>query len=124
MPGKTVLIVEDDPVTRQVLHTALKEKGYGVVLAVDANGALTAAQKNRPDLVVLDLGLPAGGGFGFLNRLRMFPALQMIPVIVVSGQDRAANEPRARDAGASEYLEKPVRHQDVVAAAQRLIGGP
>jgi CheY-like chemotaxis protein len=111
-----VLIVDDDPVTRSVLHSALTAENFTTVIAADAICALVQARTAKPDVILLDLGLPAGGGFLFLERLRRFPQLAVIPVIVISGQDRASNEPRALAAGAMAYLPKPALHEDVVYA--------
>ena len=124
MAGKKVLIVEDDPITRQVLQAAIAAAGYEVVVAVDANAALMEVQKKKPDIVMLDIGLPAGGGFTFLQRLKLFPALSSIPIVVVSGKERATTEPRAREAGTAAYLEKPVKPEEVLATIERFVGKP
>ena len=122
MPPKKILIVEDDPVGRQILHRALSNAGYDATLASDAMTALTQTQRANPDLIILDLGLPAGGGYTFLQRVKTFPRLAVIPILVVSGQDRATNEPRALGAGASSYLEKPAPPDVVIAEVKRLLG--
>jgi DNA-binding response OmpR family regulator len=121
MATKTILIVEDDPVGRQTLHTALRAQGFDTVLAGDAMTALTLARNRQPSLIILDLGLPAGGGFTFLQRLRMFPALAVIPVIVVSGQDRATHEQAAIDAGASAFISKPAAPEIIIARIRELL---
>jgi two-component system chemotaxis response regulator CheY len=114
MPPKRVLIVEDDPVNRRILHKAISAAGFDVLVTGDAMSALTETQRGKPDLIILDLGLPAGGGFTFLQRVKTFPKLALIPIVVVSGQDRAASEPRALAAGASFYIEKPAKPDEVV----------
>ena len=121
MAAKTILIVEDDPVGRQVLHTALRAEKFDTILAPDAMTALTLARDRKPALIILDLGLPAGGGFTFLQRLRMFPALAVIPVIVVSGQDRATNEQQALDAGASAFISKPASPETIISRIREFI---
>ena len=122
MANHTILIVEDDPVGRHILHTALRANQFETVMASDAMTALTLARQRVPSLIILDLGLPAGGGFTFLQRLRMFPALAVIPVLVVSGQDQATHEQAALDAGASAFLSKPVKPETVIAKIRELIG--
>ena len=104
---KKVLVIDDDAIARQIINAVLRKRGADVLMAADAMGALTMAQKHKPDLIILDLGLPAGGGFSVLQRLKMFPALSLIPVVVISGLDRGENEPLAIAAGAAEYIEKP-----------------
>lgn len=122
MPANKILIIEDDPVGRHILHTALKAAKFETAMAGDAMLALTQARQEKPDLIVLDLGLPAGGGFIFLHRLRMFPALAVIPVLVVSGLDRAVNEQAALDAGAAAYLEKPATPDVIIAKIREILG--
>jgi DNA-binding response OmpR family regulator len=121
MPKK-VLIVDDDPTLRKTVQVALQAERFSVVLAPDAMSALTQTKNEKPDLIILDLGLPAGGGFSFLERLKLFPALGGIPIIVVSGQDRSVAEPRAKEAGVTVYLEKPVLPQKIVEHVKFLLG--
>ena len=104
---KKVLVIDDDAIARQIINAVLRKRGAEVLMAADAMAAVTMAQKHKPDLIILDLGLPAGGGFSVLQRLKMFPALSLIPVVVISGLDRGENEPLAIAAGATEYIEKP-----------------
>lgn len=122
MPAKKILIIEDDQVGRHILHTALRAARFETVMAGDAMLALSLARQHKPDLIVLDLGLPAGGGFTVLQRLQMFPALATIPVLVVSGLDRATNEQMALDAGATAYLEKPSTPEAILAKIRELLG--
>jgi DNA-binding response OmpR family regulator len=118
---KKILIVEDDPVARQILFTQLKTK-YSILYSGDAMAALVEARKQVPDLIILDLGLPAGGGFTVLQRLKSMPNLAVIPVIVVSGLDRATHEKKALEAGAELYLQKPAPPDKLLAKIQELIG--
>jgi len=120
MPKK-ILIVEDDPVARQIMHTLLKSK-YQVFVSGDAMSALVEARNRKPDLIILDLGIPAGGGLTFLQRVKAIPALSVIPVLIVSGQDRNENEPKALAAGADGYLQKPPPDDQLLAKIHELIG--
>ncbi|HVS30064.1 MAG TPA: response regulator [Thermoanaerobaculia bacterium] len=121
--SRKILIVEDDPVGRHVLHTFLRQQNYDTILVSDVTAALNQARTQHPDAVILDLGLPAGGGFTFLERIRIFPALSVIPVIVVSGLDAEANEPRTRALGAREYLQKPASNEAILEAIEKVLGG-
>jgi CheY-like chemotaxis protein len=69
--------------------------------------AISEARKQRPDLIILDLGLPAGDGFVVMERLRALTPLALIPVIVVSGRSVEGNKERARKAGAKAFVQKP-----------------
>src|SRR3979409_2368241 len=84
MPTKKILIVEDDPDVREGMHVRLKANHYDTFVAAGALTALAEARKHQPDLIILDLGLPAGDGFVVMERLNRVPALALIPVIVVS----------------------------------------
>lgn len=118
---KKILVVEDDPIARQVMNARLKAS-YQVFMSGDALGAFSEARKQQPDLIILDLGLPAGGGFTVLQRVQSIPALAGIPVLVVSGLDRAANEKKAIDAGATAYIQKPAGEEELMAKIRELIG--
>src|SRR6202035_1742147 len=108
MSNKKIPIVEDDADVRMGLHVRLKANNYDIFFAVDAFSSLGEARKHEQDLILLDLGLPAGDGFVVMDRLKAVPALAMIPIIVVSGRSGAANRGRALKAGAKAFLEKPV----------------
>jgi DNA-binding response OmpR family regulator len=107
MTGKKILIVDDDPHLLLGLTAKLKANGYRVMCATDALSAITVARKEAPDLVILDLGLPAGDGFLVLERMRVLADLVAIPVIVLSARDPTDNKKRALDAGAVAYFQKP-----------------
>jgi two-component system OmpR family response regulator len=102
MSQKKILVIDDDPDVR------LKANSYDVILAEDGVASIEATRKHNPDLIVLDLGLPAGDGFSVLERLRTNINMSSIPVIVVSGRDRHPNRTRALEAGAYAFLQKPV----------------
>lgn len=121
MAKKKILIVDDDPVARQILHTQLRSQ-YEIAMTSDAMTAFAEARKIRPDLIVLDLGLPAGGGYSVLQRLKAIPALAVIPVLVVSGLDQAANEQKALDAGAAAYLKKQPSDDTLLEKIHELLG--
>ncbi|MGZ8795993.1 MAG: response regulator transcription factor [Thermoanaerobaculia bacterium] len=120
MPKK-ILIVEDDPVARQVMQVLLKSK-YQVFVSGDAMAGLIEVRHRMPDLIILDLGLPAGGGLSVLQRVKAIPALSVIPVLIVSGLDRNENEPKALAAGADAYLQKTPTNDELLAKIHELIG--
>jgi DNA-binding response OmpR family regulator len=106
---------------RQVLQIRLRANGYDVHCAEDGVGAISEARKHAPDLIVLDLGLPAGDGFVVLDRLKINLNLSSIPVIVLSGRDRRENQERALNAGARAFLQKPVRNTEFLALIQHTL---
>src|SRR6202161_4428886 len=92
--------------------------------AADGMASIAEARKQKPDLVILDLGLPAGDGFSVMERLKANDSLSLIPVIVVSARDREANMDRALKAGAKAFLQKPVENAELLAVIRRVLGEP
>jgi DNA-binding response OmpR family regulator len=119
---KKILIIDDDEHLLLGLTARLKTNGYAVVWAVDAVAAISVARKEAPDLVILDLGLPAGNGFLVLERMRALSDLVAIPVIVLSARDPSDNKRRALDAGAAAYFQKPPDNHEFLMAIRRALG--
>jgi len=114
-----ILVVDDDPDERQALQVRLKANGYDVHYAANGAGAISEARKHRPDLIVLDLGIPDGDGFAVLDILKTNFNLSSIPVIVLSGPDRRANEERVLNAGGRAFLQKPVQTDEFLAVIRQ-----
>jgi two-component system KDP operon response regulator KdpE len=117
-----VLVIEDDVDISRLLGMQLKAGGYELAYASDAVTAMTVARKERPDLIILDLGLPGGGGLLVLERLRAIAELAATPVVVVTARTDAAAEQDARAAGAVDFLRKPVDADELAAAIGRALG--
>jgi DNA-binding response OmpR family regulator len=124
MSQKKILIVEDDADVRLGYHIVLKANNYETFLAVDGVSAISEAIKHRPDLIILDLGLPAGDGFKVLERLKANANLAVIPVIVVSARDVYANRERSIRAGAKAFVQKPWNDHELLALIGKLLGQP
>jgi two-component system cell cycle response regulator len=122
MTAKKVLIVEDDGDQRLAISIRLRATGYTTAFAADGVGAVSAAQRERPDLILLDLGLPAGDGFRVLERLRAIPQLSGIPTIVLTARDAASSEDRALDLGAVAFFQKPVDAASLLGAIRQVLG--
>ena len=122
MANKKILIVEDDSDVRQGMYLRLKANRYETFFAGDALSSMTEARKHEPDLIILDLGLPAGDGFLVMERLKTIPSLAVIPIIVVSGRAGLANQKRAIEAGAKAFLEKPVDNAELLAVIRQALG--
>jgi len=122
MSNKKILIVEDDPDVRQGMYIRLKANHYDIYFAADAITSLAQARKHEPDLIILDLGLPAGDGFVVMERLKTVPSLAVIPVIIVSGRDGHTNQVRATKAGAKAFLQKPVDNAELLAVIKQALG--
>jgi two-component system KDP operon response regulator KdpE len=109
---RTVLVVDDEPQIVRALRIALAARGYRVLAAGNGETALEVAAGERPDLVLLDLGLPGVDGVEVLRRLRSFSD---VPVIVLSVREGQADKVAALDAGADDYLTKPFGVEELLA---------
>jgi DNA-binding response OmpR family regulator len=124
MSNKKLLVVEDDADVRLGYHLLLKAHHYDTFFATDAMSAVSEARKQEPDLIILDLGLPAGDGFVVLERLRANPNLAMIPVLVVSARDVRVSRDRALREGARAFLQKPWNDSELLGVISDLLGLP
>ena len=122
MDKKTILIVDDNADTRLVLSARLKANDYHTVFAADALQAMSVALKERPDAILLDLGLPGGNGLMVLQRLKANTFLGDIPVIIVTAEDPLVAEARTIEGGAVAFLQKPVDQDKLMAAVQQAVG--
>jgi DNA-binding response OmpR family regulator len=124
MSKTKILIVEDDADTRLGYQVLFEANHYDTCIAVDSLSAASEASTYQPDLIILDLGLPAGDwqgdGFVVLERLLADTDLARVPVIVVSGRDVIANRERALKAGARAYLQKPWDDTELLAIIREL----
>jgi two-component system KDP operon response regulator KdpE len=102
--GAAILLVEDDASTRDVTARYLRGVGHPVVEVGDAQGALDAWAAGRPDIVLLDLGLPDRDGLSVIRRVRREAAT---PILVLSARDREEDKVAALDLGADDYVTKP-----------------
>jgi len=102
---KIILVVDDEEDVARALKVRLKANGYHVILASDSVQAFTMANKERPDLIILDIMIPGGGGFVVAERLKQSTATHHIPIIFLTGI--SGGEERAYKVGASGYVMKP-----------------
>jgi two-component system KDP operon response regulator KdpE len=99
-----VLVVDDEPQLRQLLRTALAAHNFRVIEAETAGRALIEAASHKPDLVILDLGLPDADGHTVVTAIRKWSAM---PIVVLSARTEEKQKIRALDAGADDYVTKP-----------------
>ncbi len=123
MSATRVLVVEDDPSVRGLLHTLLTAEGYDVATASDGLAGLVKATSTHPALVLLDLMMPDLGGVRVLEELQDDPELAAIPVIVVTGKVDAV--PGMRDLlGEDNVFVKPFAVAELLARVGEVTGGP
>ena len=117
-----VLLVDDDATLRRTLGIGLRAEGHEVLLAADGRTALQALREDRPDVVVLDLGLPDLSGVDVLRQLRSWSTT---PVVVLSARAESTEKVQALDLGADDYVTKPFGMEELLArvrAAARRAG--
>lgn len=114
MADETILIVDDSADTRLLLSLRLKGQGYRTVFAADAWEAIAMASQAQPDAILLDLGLPGGGGFLVLEQLKATSTLAQVPVIIVSAEESDLVQAKAVAMGAAAFLRKPVSQHTLV----------
>ena len=114
MATAKILIVDDDPDLRQALRLRLRANHYETVSATDGYSAIAQAYKEHPDLIILDLGLPAGNGFVVMKRLQEDDKLSAIPVVVLTARDPQSSEQRSLNAGATAFFQKPADNAELL----------
>ena len=122
MDKKKILIIEDAEDLVRIVGLQLRMEGYDVVCATDVVTAITAAQEERPDLILLDLGLPAGDGFSVMKRLAGFDRTLLTPIVVITGRDQSTDKEQALEAGAEAFFEKPVDIDELLAVIRNILG--
>lgn len=118
----TILLVEDLEEHRYLFATVLRLAGYRVLEASDGERALALVRDRRPDLMVLDLGLPVLDGWQVLQLLKANPATRGMPVIAVTVHAFEKDRARAMELGCVLHLAKPTRPHDLLLAVHRVLG--
>jgi DNA-binding response OmpR family regulator len=120
--SRLVLLVDDDQDLLTALSGGLRQRGYEIAVARDAVAAMSAAVKLKPQVIVLDVGLPGGEGTVVMKRMHALPQLAGVPVVIISGRDPQQYREDALEAGASAYLSKPFEVDELVAALRVAMG--
>lgn len=123
LSGKKVLLVDDDPDILSSMQAAFEPTGAEIETASNGNKAVELAEQNDPDLVVLDMMLPGRSGFLVLEKIKARKPRNAKPhVIMITGNQGARHKMYAESLGVSEYFNKPVKLDKLVASAERLLG--
>jgi len=125
---KKVLVIEDDLITRNLHARVLDGQGYSVVSTANGPDGITLAMRERPNLIVLDLGLPSPkpdtvqfDGFAVMRWLKRSPMTQGIPVVVATAWPAEAARERSLGLGATAFLSKPIKPDDLRTTARILM---
>ncbi len=120
--GTCVLLVEDEDQLRRVMKDLLEREGYTIAEARDGVQALDQVDRFAPDVIILDLNLPALDGYGVLTQLRSRPATRAIPVVVLTAKGDEDNEVRVFELGADDFITKPFRARALSARLEAVLG--
>ena len=127
MAKKRILLIDDMPNAAVMLKARLEASGYEVMAAFDGRQGLTYASAKKPDLILLDIVMPTGGGYSVYTRLKRSPKTRSVPVIFLTAKDRPEDVSRAYKLGAQYYLKKPYKPEmllDTVKKALEPAGRP
>jgi len=114
-----ILVVDDNETNRDILITRLEKHGYQLLQAADGEEALASVAQHNPDLILLDVEMPKLDGFEVCRRLKSDPAMSFIPIILVTARAASQDVVTGLDAGADEYLTKPIDHAQLLDAVAR-----
>ena len=118
---KKILIVDDERDIVKALMIRLQTSGYEVVTAFDGAQGVFMAHKEKPDLIILDIRMPAGDGFSVAQRLRKSINTFQIPIIFLTGSPEQNSEQRAQELGARFYIKKPYDPEELLDAVKRAL---
>ncbi len=117
---KTVLLVDDDIDIIESMRTVLEAKGYRVMVARDGNAGLTVAERESPDLIILDMMMPKKSGFLVLEKLKGRPG-GLIPTIMITGNEGSRHRAYAEMLGVRDYIRKPFAMEKLVRAVEQVL---
>src|SRR6516164_3602581 len=111
----TILVVDDDPKHLRLMDALLQPRGYTVVTSLDGAAALDQVHRAYPDVILLDVMMPQVDGFEVCKLLKDPPATRLIPVVMMTALDRLEDRIKGLDAGADDFLTKPVNRDELLA---------
>ena len=120
--AKRILVVEDNDLNRKLFCDVLKANGYEVVPIADGSNVLATAKKSEPALIIMDIQLPNINGVELIAQLKGDKALKHVPVLAVTAYAGKGDEERIREAGAEDYLSKPVSIGPFMTSVRQLLG--
>jgi DNA-binding response OmpR family regulator len=118
---KRILVVDDEIGALTLIGIMLERGGFSVLKAKDAQAALAELDKETPDLIILDVMMPGMNGIELCKVIRSRTETSMIPVLILSARGDAESVMRGMDAGANDYLPKPILHHDLVDKVRKML---
>jgi two-component system cell cycle response regulator DivK len=120
MEKKTILVVDDTEWNRDLIVQLLEDE-YTVLQAVDGEQGVRAAEQDKPDLILMDLGMPVMDGWEATRRIKSNDALKRIPIIAVTSHAMVGDEIEARKAGCDDYLPKPIDEEELLRKIKKFL---
>jgi DNA-binding response OmpR family regulator len=117
---KTVLLVDDDNDIIESMRTVLESRGFRVMVARDGNAGLTVAERENPDLIVLDMMMPKKSGFLVLEKLKGRPG-GLIPTIMITGNEGSRHRAYAEMLGVRDYIRKPFAMEKLLKSVEQIL---
>lgn len=118
---RKVLLIEDNDQNRYLATFLLEKSGYEVEQAVDGPGGIVQAERNQPDLILLDIQLPLMDGYAVARRLRDNQGLATTPIVAVTSYAMVGDREKAMEAGCDGYIEKPINPDTFIAEIERFL---
>jgi two-component system, cell cycle response regulator DivK len=119
--SKRILVVEDHEDNRQILRDLLASAGYEMIEAENGEDGVAAAAAQQPDLILMDIQLPILDGYEATRQIKANPALNSIPIIVVTSYALSGDEDKARAAGCDAYIAKPYSPRQLLARIKEFL---
>ena len=119
----SVLVVDDEPLTRNLLRLMLERAGFDILEAEDGLKALLSVSENKPDVIVLDVMMPHMDGLTVCEKLRSNPETAVLPIILLSARVNPEAVQEGMEAGADEYLSKPVSREELIRTIRSVLEG-
>jgi len=124
MAKKKILVIDDMPNVVTLVKARLEASGYEVITALDAQQGLSYANSEEPDLIILDIVMPTGGGYSVYTRLRMSPKTRSVPVIFLTAKDRPEDIAKAYHLGAQYFVKKPYKPEMLLETVKKVLDSP
>jgi DNA-binding response OmpR family regulator len=121
--NRTILLVDDDAEVVETIRAVLEHRGYRILTARDGNAGLAVAERENPDLIVLDMMMPKKSGFLVLEKLRTRPG-GMIPTIMITANEGSRHRAYAEFLGVRDYIRKPFAVEKLVRSIEKILGEP
>ena len=121
---RRILVVEDQEDNRAILRDLLTSAGFAYLEATTGEDGVAAAERERPDLILMDIQLPVIDGYETTRRIKADPALAAIPIIAVTSYALSGDEAKAKAAGCDDYVAKPFSPRALLAKVRQHLGEP